>query len=39
MKAYADLLDPKWKGKIIMGDPSQAGGTGRFFLMTRGKVL
>ncbi|MBI4334998.1 MAG: extracellular solute-binding protein [Chloroflexi bacterium] len=25
IKSYMDLLDPKWKGKIVMGDPTVAG--------------
>ena len=24
-KSYKDLLDPKWKGKLIMDDPRRAG--------------
>lgn len=24
-KSWSDLFDPKWKGKIIMGDPSSSG--------------
>ena len=26
-KSYADLLDPKWKGKIVKAHPSYSGGT------------
>lgn len=26
VKSYKDLLDPRWKGKIVMGDPTLAGG-------------
>lgn len=26
IKSYKDLLNPKWKGKIIMGDPTVTGG-------------
>lgn len=26
IKSYRDLLNPKWKGKIIMGDPTVTGG-------------
>lgn len=26
-KSYADLLDPKWKGKIVKSHPSYSGGT------------
>ncbi len=25
IKAFTDLLDPKWKGKMIVNDPSQSG--------------
>ncbi len=25
IKSYRDLLDPKWTGKIVMGDPTTAG--------------
>lgn len=31
MKSYTDLLAPKWKGKIIMGDPTVPGSGGRWF--------
>ncbi|MBI4331664.1 MAG: extracellular solute-binding protein [Chloroflexi bacterium] len=26
MQSYSDLLNPKWKGKIMMADPKNAGG-------------
>lgn len=26
LKSYNDLLNPKWKGKIVMGDPTVSGG-------------
>ncbi|MBI4330851.1 MAG: extracellular solute-binding protein [Chloroflexi bacterium] len=28
IKSYRDLLDPRWKGKIVMDDPTMVGGTG-----------
>ncbi|MBI2934328.1 MAG: extracellular solute-binding protein, partial [Chloroflexi bacterium] len=28
IKSYADLLDPKWKGKIVLFDPTTGGGSG-----------
>lgn len=31
-KSFADFLDPKWKGKIILADPETAGNTRTFFL-------
>ena len=34
IKAYADLLDPKWHGKIVMGDPTISGATGKMFAVT-----
>lgn len=27
-RSYADLLEPKWKGKIILIDPRSGGGGG-----------
>ncbi len=32
IKSYADLLDPKWKSKIVVQDPT-AGGAGTMFFM------
>jgi iron(III) transport system substrate-binding protein len=37
-KSYKDLLDPKWKGKLVMDDPRRAGpgqATFTFFFFTR----
>lgn len=34
LKGYADLLDPKWKDKIIMNDPSMSGTGGEWFMVT-----
>lgn len=31
IKSYKDLLNPKWKGKIIMNDPTMAGAGSRWF--------
>ncbi len=38
-KSYKDLLDPKWKGKLILDDPRRAGpgqATLHFFLSSPG---
>ncbi|MBI4329806.1 MAG: extracellular solute-binding protein [Chloroflexi bacterium] len=35
LKAYADVLDPKWKGRIIMNDPTHIGGGNNFVTMIR----
>lgn len=34
IKTCRDVLDPKWKGKIVMGDPTAAGTTERFVSTT-----
>ncbi len=37
IKSFRDLLDPKWKGKIILGDPTVGGsGNGIFSAMVEG---
>ncbi len=36
-KTYADLLDPKWKGKILADDFRAAGGGNTFFTVTYNK--
>src|SRR4029079_5427886 len=33
-KTWKDLLDPKWKGKIVMNDPGVAGGGSAFFVVS-----
>lgn len=38
MKSYRDLLNPKWKGRIVMDDPSM-GGTTSATLFAIGEVL
>lgn len=32
--AYDSLLDPKWKDKIVMGNPTISGATGKMFAVT-----
>lgn len=40
IKSWLDLLDPKWKGKIIMADPRTTGtGLNMFSTLTYHKVL
>ncbi len=34
VKTCRDVLDPKWKGRIVMGDPTAAGTTERFVSTT-----
>ncbi len=31
IKSYRDLLDPKWKGKLLLGDPTVGGSGNGFF--------
>jgi iron(III) transport system substrate-binding protein len=33
-KNWKDLLDPKWKGKIVMNDPGKSGGGNTFFAVS-----
>ncbi|NEI69239.1 extracellular solute-binding protein [Rhizobium lusitanum] len=39
-KSFADFLDPKWKGKIVLADPATAGNNRTFFLamLQAGKI-
>lgn len=39
MKSYRDLLDPKWKGKIVMDDPTSAGPGLKWFGVTGKRIL
>lgn len=39
IKSYKDLLNPKWKGKIILNDPTVAGVGLRFFLIAGGIIM
>lgn len=39
IKGYADLLDPKWKGKIILNDPTQAGTGGKHFGVVGSRIM
>ncbi len=34
IKSYKDLLDPKWKGKMVMNDPTTEGAGNVFVLVT-----
>ncbi|MDP2644583.1 MAG: extracellular solute-binding protein [Desulfobacterales bacterium] len=38
IKVYDDLLDPKWKGKILMFDPTKPGPGQRFVGVTAEKI-
>ncbi len=37
IKTFKEMLDPKWKGKILMQDPSQSG-AGNLFAMMVGEI-
>lgn len=39
IKSYKDLLDPKWKGKIIMYDPTIAGAASRWVAVVADKYM
>ncbi|MBI4330969.1 MAG: extracellular solute-binding protein [Chloroflexi bacterium] len=36
---YRDLLNPKWKGKVIMNDPSIAGAGARWFAVVADQIM
>lgn len=39
IKGYRDLLDPRWKGKIILNDPTQAGTGGKHFGIVGSRIM
>lgn len=39
IKSYQDLLNPKWKGKIILNDPTMAGTGLRWFSVVSNVIL
>lgn len=39
MKSFKDLLNPKWKGKIIMSDPVSPGPGGKFFSVSSSFIM
>ncbi|MBI4334934.1 MAG: extracellular solute-binding protein [Chloroflexi bacterium] len=39
IKSYNDLLNPKWKGKIVLTDPTKAGGGNAFFASMAGGLM
>lgn len=39
IKGYADLLDPKWKGRIVINDPSIAGTASEWFFATATAIM
>ncbi len=39
IKSYKDLLDPKWKGKLLMTDPSVGGTATKWFGVVGSKVM
>ncbi|MBI4330119.1 MAG: extracellular solute-binding protein [Chloroflexi bacterium] len=38
VKGYRDLLDPRWKGKLLMLNPSVGGAPGHHYVVTRDVV-
>ncbi|MBI4332220.1 MAG: extracellular solute-binding protein [Chloroflexi bacterium] len=38
IKSYRDILDPKWKGKMVMHDPTLAG-SGKMFVDVQANVI
>lgn len=39
IKGYADLLNPKWKGKIVINDPTIAGTAPEWFFATAMNIM
>lgn len=39
IKGYKDLLNPKWKGKILLNDPTITGAGGDFFYWVGAKIM
>ncbi len=39
IKSYKDLLNPKWKGKIVINDPTVTGTGEKFFLIVGGQIM
>ncbi|MBI4330764.1 MAG: extracellular solute-binding protein [Chloroflexi bacterium] len=39
VKGYKDLLAPKWKGKLLMGDPTVAGTAAQWYSMVAAKIM
>lgn len=39
IKSYKDVLNPKWKGKIVMDDPTQPGPGLKWFAVVTAKIM
>ena len=39
IKSYRDLLNPRFKGKIVLNDPTVAGAGGKFFGLVGSKIM
>lgn len=39
VRSYKNLLEPKWKGKIVMGNPTMPGVAGRWFAVVSTKLM
>lgn len=39
IKSWRDVLNPKWKGKIVMNDPTIAGIAEKFFAIVGGRLM